>query len=59
MTEKINFPWNVGKGTQAERTLALIYNAMDNPNVVTRHICRQILAEKISRLLSHEENSKR
>lgn len=41
--------YNVGYGPQWMRTRACIRAAWGHPNVVTRHICRQILREKIAR----------
>ena len=46
--------WDVGTGSQNQRTLALIINAMDAENPVTRWICREILAAKLNRLEKNE-----
>jgi len=46
--------WNVGEGTEEQRNLALIYCAMDHPNPVTRHVCREILARKLTEKSSED-----
>lgn len=46
----IKWPWNVGEGDSKRRTLACIITAMEHPNVITRHVCREILAEKLNAL---------
>lgn len=49
--------FNVGVGTARQRLTALIYCAIEHPNIVTRHICREILADKLSRILSPGEGN--
>ena len=41
--------WNVGEGDKQRRNLACIYTALEHPNCITRHVCRDILASKLVR----------
>lgn len=41
--------WNVGKGNEKQRMVALIYCALEHPNPVTEYVCREILANKLLR----------